>query len=387
MTDAMMEGHEDELATLNVDDSPVLPFNVDPNLPGYIPQQIGGAQVNQGLAGISLNMKDGIARAAGLFAANMGEQVNSQSGVAIKALQDKGNIGTIKFFKSQEIAICHTAKILINAIPKVYDTERHVRILGEDGSVSMSVLNETVIDNQTGEAIRINDLSKGKYDVVCSSGPAFQNKQQETVAAIMEMAQADPSIIPENGDILFSNITAPGMDLIAERKRLRLFDAGLIPETQMTDEELEELEILEQEQAMQGEQPDAMMVAAQAEMAKAQAEQEKVNQAVMKAQMDFEAKMADIQLKAQKQQIEAQKQEMDLQAKFLELQRKEQELEYKAMEMANKGQIEAEKALADIENTEADTDKKQAETAKIMVEAGNAVEDAAKGGAEVEINN
>jgi hypothetical protein len=375
MTEAMMEGHTDELAILNVDDSPVLPFNPDPQLPGYIPQQVGGAQVNQGLTMISANMKDGIARAAGLFAANMGEQVNDQSGVAIKALQDKGNIGTSKYFKAQEIAICQTAKVLINAIPRVYDTERTIRILGEDGAISMATLNEQVLDNETGRIVTVNDLSKGKYDVTCSAGPSFQNKQQETVAGIMEMANVDPSIIQENGDILFSNITAPGMDLIAERKRNALFQAGLIPEEQMTDEEFEELQVIQQ----QPPQPDAMMVAAEAEMQKAQAEHQKNEMAMQKAAMEFEIKQNDLMLKAQKQ-------ELDLQAKMLDLQRKEQELEMKFLEQQQKAGLDAAKTMADIENTEADTDKKEAETAKIMVETGSTVKDMLNGSGEIEIN-
>jgi len=310
MTDAMMAGHTDELSTLNVDDSPILPFNPDPNLPGYIPQQTGGAQVNQGLAVISNNMQNGIARAAGLFAANMGEGINSQSGVAIKALQDKGNTGSIKYFGSQEVAICHTARILINAIPKVYDTERKVRVLGEDGAASMATLNEQVQDEQTGEVITLNDLSKGKYDVACSAGASFQNKQQETVSSIIEMAQVDPSIIPVNGDILFSNITAPGMDLIAERKRSELFNAGMIPQAQMTEEETQQMKLIQQQQAQQGENPDAMMVAALAEVQKAQADAQEVLRKSQETEAKTQLSIREQDIKMQKQQIEfAQKQQ------------------------------------------------------------------------------
>lgn len=377
MTDAMMAGHVEELSTLNIDDSPVLSFNPDPELPGYIPQQIGGAQVNQGLSVISASMKDGIARAAGLFASNMGEAVNNQSGVAIKALQDKGDIGTAKFFSAQEVAISHTAKVIIDAIPRVYDTERQVRILGEDGQASMQTLNQRVLDEETGEVVTLNDLSEGSYDVVCSAGASFQNKQQETVASILEMAAIDPSVVAANGDILFSNVDAPGMDLIAERKRRELFNAGMIPDEQLTEEETQELEMLEQQQAQQGEQPDAMVLAAQAEMQKAQAEQAKVEQSREKNMMDFQAKQSDLQLKAQKQQIEAQKIEMDLQAKLIELQRKEQELELKAYQQRMSDEMKAVETMSNIDNKDADTNKKEAETAKILAETQDIVDDSA----------
>lgn len=376
MTPAMMEGFESELSTLNVDSSPVLPFNADSNLPGYIPTQAGGATVNQGLAVVSQNMKDGIQRAAGFAAANMGENVNGQSGVAIKVLQDKGSIGTTKFFDAQEIAICHTARILIDAIPSVYDSERTVRVLGEDGAISMSVMNESVMDGQTGEVVVLNDLSKGKYDVVCSAGASFQNRQQETVTAILEMAQADPSIIAENADILFNNITAPGMDLISERKRQQLFNAGLIPEAQMTDDELQEFQEAQAMQDQQEQQPDPMMLAAQAEMGKAQADQAKVDQAREKSMMEFQLNQGKLQIQAQKQEMDAQKQEMDMQAKFLDLQRKEQELQFKAYQQESANELSRATAISDIENTNADTDKKAAEIAKLMAETGVIMDEA-----------
>jgi hypothetical protein len=369
MTDAMMDGYETELSTLNTDSSPILPFNADQNLPGYIPQQMGGAQVNQGLAVISANMKDGIARAAGLFAANMGEGINSQSGVAIKALQDKGNVGTIKYFGSQEIAICHTARILINAIPEIYDTERQVRILGEDGSSSMATLNELVPDRQTGETVKLNDVSKGKYDVVCSSGPSFQNKQQETVAGIMEMAQLDPSIIPENGDILFGNISAPGMDLIAQRKREQLFNNGGIPESQLTDEELEELQIAQQEQAQQEEQPDPLMVAAQAAMGEAQAEQAKVDLDREKAGIEFQVKQADLQIKSQKQQLDQQKQEMDFAEKQAKASLAQDQFDFSAFMQQQTLMLEQQKAQSAAMAQAVDNLNKQANTLKTIREA------------------
>lgn len=373
MTNAMMAGHTDELSTLNVDDSPVLPFNPDPNLPGYIPQQIGGAQVNQGLAVISNNMQNGIAKAAGLFAANMGEGINGQSGVAIKALQDKGNTGSVKYFGSQEVAICHTARILINAIPKVYDTERQVRILGEDGAASMATLNEQVQDEQTGEVVTLNDLSKGKYDVSCSAGASFQNRQDETVSSILEMAQADPSIIPANGDILFANITAPGMDLIAERKRAELFNAGMIPEAQMTDEEKEQMQIIQQQQAQQGEQPDAMMVAAQAEMQKAQADAQEVLRKSKETESKTQLSIREQDIKMQKQQIEfAQKQqnaELNEQKFGMESFMAQQKL---IMEQ-NKAQSDAIAQAVDNLNTQANTLKtiREASGADAIIGPGN----------------
>lgn len=368
MTNKQMQGFEDTLATLNTNADPVQGFNVDPDNPGP-PQQNGGAVVNPGLVTMSQSMQEGIARTAGLFAASMGEQVNNQSGVAIKALQNKGNIGTIKYFKAQEIAICQTGKILLDAIPRVYDTERQVRVLGEDGQASTITLNEQVIDQQTGDVIELNDLSQGKYDLTCSSGASFQSKMDESVAAIIEMSHVDPSIIQEGGDILFNNISAPGMDLLAERKRQTLFQNGLIPQSQLTQEEQQILQQQQEAAAQEPEQPDPNTMIAQAELLKAQVQQQE-------AEIATQEKGATIQLKQQEQErkdaeTQARIQNQELQAQ-INVQKAETEAQnaQNAQIMAVIKQEAQERAAINQELMDGlNAIKTQAETLKIIREA------------------
>lgn len=292
MTLKQMAGHEDTLKTMNTNADPVQAYNVDPEVPG-VPQQNGGAVINPGLADVSRSMQEMLTRAGGFVAADLGERVNNQSGIALDKLDDKATTGNVKYFTSQEIAICHTARILVDAIPQVYETQRQVRILKEDDSFDITTLNETVIDQETGEAVTLNDLSVGKYDVTCSAGPAFKNRQQETVTAITEMAQVDPTIIQLGGDVLLRNVPAPGMDLIADRKRAELFKAGLIPQDQMTQEELQQFQQAQQQEPP----PDAGMVLAQAEMLKAQNEQAQLAQ-------EREIAIADLGLRDRKMTLD-----------------------------------------------------------------------------------
>lgn len=268
MTGKQAQGHEAKLKTLNVNSDPVQFYNADPAAPGA-PQQTGGAQINPGLRTVSESMRQIMGQTAGMFAANMGDNPGLQSGVAIKSLQQKGDNGTVKYFKALEIAIAHTARIIVDAIPRVYDTTRQARILNADGSFEMQTVNQTVIDTQTGRPVVINDLSKGKYDVTCSAGPSFQSRMQETVQTITEMAQFDPTVIQTGADILFNNLDSPGMDLIAERKRQQLLMAGMIPASQQTDEE--KAQIAQMQQAAQGKKDPATIIA-EAEALKAQAE-------------------------------------------------------------------------------------------------------------------
>lgn len=294
MTLKQQAGHEDTLATMNTNADPVQTYNVDPKAPGP-PPRTGGATINAGLNTLSNDMNGIIRQSAGLFAANMGDNPGLQSGVALKRLQDKGDTGTIKYFKAHERAIRRTARILVDAIPVVYDTRRQVRILKEDGSFDMKVINEKTMiqDQQTGKLVVLNDVTKGKYDVACSAGPAFQNRQEETVSAMTEMAQVMPEVLQTGGDILFNNLTSPGMDLLAARLRLQLFQAGAIPEDQQTDEEKQKAA----EAAQQQPPPDAATLLAQAEQSKAEAQNNKVMiqaQAIQRQEdrKDFEAEQA-----------------------------------------------------------------------------------------------
>lgn len=358
MTEKQAEGYHSTLATLNSNTDPVQFFNNDPELPGP-PQQNGGAAVNPGLRMISESMRAMIGQSAGMFAPNMGDNPFQQSGVAIEKLQNKGDAGTIKYFTAQEVAICHTARILIDAIPQVYDSERQVRVLNEDGSYEMVMLNQTVQDKDTGEIVTLNDISLGKYDVTCSAGPAFQNRQQETVKALTEIAQVDPSVIQLGGDIMLNNITAPGMDKLAERKRRQLLNAGAIPQEQMTDEEMQ---AMKQAAASRQQQPDPAMVLAQAEQVKGQAE-------LLSAQNKQQEMQINAQLKAQQQQIEMAKLQQTGQKDNISANQKQQEFQLSIEKMQQDLILAMQEQQRRNDETAISMQKTQAETLNLLREA------------------
>ena len=224
----------------------------------------------------------------------------SQSGVAIRQLQNKGDNGTFKYSRAMEIAIAATGRLIKDAIPKVYDTARTVRVLREDESYDMADLNQKVIDNATGEIVVINDLSVGSYDVICKAGPSFRNRQEETIEAIVSLAQVDPSIMQIAGDLMLQSVNTPAASQIAERKRAQMLQQGLIPQSQMTEEEI--MEMQQAQMMAQGQQaPDPAMVLAQAEQLKAEAE-------MMRSQIEMQKlqnEQIKLQLEAQKLQSQA----------------------------------------------------------------------------------
>ena len=326
MTEKQAEGHKAKLATLNTNTDPVQLFKPDMEAPQG-PYRPTAATPNMGLQTTAANMTQAIQQASGISPVAKGDNPGLQSGVAIEALQQKTDTQTIKWFTSQEIAIQHTAHILIKAIPKVYDTRRQVRILGEDGTTSMVMLNDEVFDDATQSMVTLNNLGTGKYDVVCSSGPSFVNRQQQTVAAINEIAALDPTILQTGRDVLLSSIDSPGIDIIAERVRLDMVMSGSIPEDQLTEDEIELVQKKAAEIEAQGQQPTPEQMIGQAEMTKAQTEagtaqfnqqvkgvelqnenirlqqsQQKLDQEGAKIQQTQQSSQLDAIFKAQKQQ-------------------------------------------------------------------------------------
>ena len=349
MTPTQAAGHEDKIATLNTNSDPVQFFNPDPEFPA-VPQQQGGAQINAGLRTVAQAMQGMMNATSGLFAANMGDNPNAQSGVAIRQLQNKGDNATYQYTRAMEIAIAATGQLIKDAIPKVYDTARTIRVLREDDSYDMADINQQVIDNATGEIVVLNDLSVGVYDVICRAGPSFRNRQQETLEAITSLAQVDPSLMQIAGDLLLQNINTPAAAQIAERKRAQMLQTGLIPQSQMTEEEL----MAAQQQMMQGqEQPDPAMVLAQAEQMKAQSE-------MLRAQIE-QAKLQNEQMKLQ---LEAQK----LQTQAIGDQADNQIDAFNAETKRMETQVKAQQAGATIDKTAAQAMGEQLDNQKKMAD-------------------
>lgn len=309
------------LRTLNTNIDPVQFYDFMDSQPP--PQYMGSPASNPGLMETTQSAQRYIERTSGTFDEARGAAPAHRSGEAISLLQKKSDNPKRKWFQAVEIGIQHTAKILIDAIPKVYDTQQEMVLTGQDKTMDVITIKKRVRDEKTGDIIELNDLSKGTYDVVCTSGPAFSSKQQETVTVINEMAAIDPSILEMGADILLNNISAPGIDKIAERKRLQMVLGGMIPPTQLTTEEKKLLE-------EQSKQPKEMSPIDQANLQIAAAQE-----------ADVQGKNAE---RSAKLQLEQQK-----------IQLKQMELQFKAQQERDKQMLDAVTQIVEQIKTQADT--------------------------------
>lgn len=310
MTNEQAAGHEGKLSTMNNNNDPVQIYNHEPDhIPPYYPQTPG---TNSGLADIFAVSSQGIEESAGMFGPNLAKNEGIQSGVAIAKQQHKGDIGTIEYFKALQVAIAHSGKIVVRALPKMFTEERTVKIVREDGQFDEVTLYERGINEQTQEIFVYNDLRKGSYDVVCDIGPAFANRREETAAQIIAMGSVDPTVITQNKDLLLNAQETPGMKIAAERARMQLIREGQIPEWQLTDEEKERIQQAQLEAQQNPPPPDPATIIAEAEARKAEAE-------VLIAQANVEKTKIGTQAELFKLQQAQQKLDFDQQAKQIEM--------------------------------------------------------------------
>lgn len=171
---------------------------------------IGAAQCVQ-------DLKEG----TGIYDASLGDRSNETSGVAIARRQMQADISNFHFVDNLNRALRRGGRILVNLIPKIYDTDRQVRIIGEDETERIVRVNVQYEDPETHQ-LRHYRLDAGRYDVRITTGPSYATARQQFVESLVELVRANPALMQVVGDLLVKHMDWPGADEIAERLRKML---------------------------------------------------------------------------------------------------------------------------------------------------------------------
>lgn len=220
-------GYEAYWESANTDTRAFLPFNhkdtEGESLP--MPSQASPPVMAQAyIQGMQI-ASDEMQAASGQYDAQLGENANQQSGRALNALQRKGDNATFHFTDSADNARRFTAMILIDLIPKIYDTARVVRMLGEDGVDDKAELDpeqqqaHTEQEDEKGEIKNIYNLGVGRYDVLAASGANYATKRAEAADGMIAMLQANPQMWQTHGDIIARSQDWPFSEEFAERSK------------------------------------------------------------------------------------------------------------------------------------------------------------------------
>lgn len=165
-----------------------------------------------------------IKEVSGQFEADLGMESNEKSGIAIQQRQRQGDNATYHYIDNLALAIRFLGKQLIDLIPKIYDTQRVIKIMAEDG-----VEHEVTVDPNAQQAFQaqqqqnaqkvqsIFNPTVGRYDVEADIGPAYATRRQEAFQAITQIIKEAPETMGKIGDLLFKAADFPMADEIAKR--------------------------------------------------------------------------------------------------------------------------------------------------------------------------
>jgi hypothetical protein len=269
--------------TANTGTHQYLEYDPQPGQPG--PQRQPFAGVPAGALQEALSASDDMKAIVGIYDASLGARSNETSGRAILARQREGDVSNFHWIDNLSRAIRHAGRVLIDLIPAVYDRERIVRVLGEDGSPRTVAINGPDPDDPTRP---VYELARGTYDLTVDVGPAYTTKRDEAANFILETMRANPATAPLLMDVLARNLDIPEADTVAKR-----FKAMLPPP----------IAALEQQQEAGG-KPSEEFLAQQ--LAQAQMQLQQMQQAMQQMQQQQAAEMQKVEIERQKAAAEIQ---------------------------------------------------------------------------------
>ena len=220
-TPAMIAKFKGQWDTQNTVARPYLLYEPDPDAPGGRPMREPPPDIPAALVQESAIASDEMKATTGIYDAALGARSNEISGVAIRARESQGGVSALHYQDNLMATLNHLGKALIDLIPRIYDSERTVRIMREDESHEPVRINVPVM-GVDGKPMLLNDLSQGAYDVRVKIGPSYATRRSEAADSMLQFIQAVPQAASVAGDLVARNMDWPGADEIAERLRRML---------------------------------------------------------------------------------------------------------------------------------------------------------------------
>lgn len=260
------------------------------------PERLGQAQIPAGIVNAKRETVDDIKASLGMYNASIGERSNETSGVAINARKREGDVATFHFADNLVRSITQVGRILVFAIPEIYDTPRVIKIVGQEDEVTQVAINGA---NPLEEQKQAFDLRKGKYDVRVQTGPSFTTQRQEAAAQYNQLIQAMPDLMPVIGDLVFKYQDTAGSQAISSRLK-KLVDPKFLDDSEK-DQNQPDPQVMQLQQQLQ-----QITQAAQTQIQQLQTQlADKQGELQIKA-AEVQVKSKDVDIKALQAQTQAQ---------------------------------------------------------------------------------
>lgn len=280
-----LEGYENEWGQLNQGNPAVLPYNhVDSGGQVIPPPQRQSppafpAAFAQGGQIASQDMES----AVGMFRANLGAPGAAVSGRAKREDKVAGDTANFHYTDNRNRSIAQMGRVIVDMIPRIIDTARQARIVGEDGTHEFVQVNPDMPQaaQKQGKKIVAINPNVGAYDVRVKAGPAYTTLREEQAEQLAHVMQASPNLAPILADIWVASQDMPEGEKV--RKRL----AAMLPP------QIQELEAGEGEDI-----PPAI----QGQMLQLKQQIQEMGQALEQAKQIIDGKQVEAQTKAQIEQ-------------------------------------------------------------------------------------
>ena len=192
-----------------------------------------------------------------------------------------------------EYAYRREGKICASIWSEIIDNEQVLDIIEKDGTESTVEVNKMSTDfAKMDNPIEI-DMSNADMDVFTDVGPSFAEEKGKVRNEMM--ALLEKPIDPQDQKIAqwtyIMNLEGSAYEPMRKNARKQMVLGGYIEGEMLTDDDKEILEA----ESQKPQQPDPMMVAAQAEQEKAVAANKEADNKTQQVQMDAQVKMADIE--------------------------------------------------------------------------------------------
>jgi hypothetical protein len=272
---------------------PFLPYDPVQNAPP--PSRIAPPAIDAAAYQESMVASEDMKATTGIYDAALGAKSNETSGVAIARRDAQGDTATYVYIDNMEAAITTTGRMLIDLIPHYYSDERVIRVLGEDAEIEKFVqINKLMPDGG-----KWNDITRGKYDVVVSTGPAYATRRQEAAQQMLQLVQSFPQLAGVAGDLIVKGLDVANADKIADRLKMTL-PPGLDPETDRERQEQQQGQPQPPNPAEQAMQVEQQATAAKLQLMQAEQQtklglmqqDQMAKQALARDQFEFEAALA-----------------------------------------------------------------------------------------------
>ncbi len=302
--EGQIEGHEERWKNANRKAYPYLQYKGTSvgGKPAPPPQRQQFAGPPAGVVQAKISAAQDMQATTGIrFDATLQERTYDESGKALRELKRTGDLGNFHYVDNLSRSLRHTGRILIDLIPKIYDTPRVLTILREDGSEERVKIDPTLGKPHAsqnlpdGRVERLYNPKLGDYDVAVTVGPSYATKRAEAADSMLAFMKAVPQSGPLIGDLIAKNMDWPGAEEIGSRL------ASMLP-PHLLDKKLDQLppeakalvsSLMQQMQQLKQEHDKAVALLGDKE-ADRQIDRQALANDREKIERDFEAKLTKI---------------------------------------------------------------------------------------------